>query len=185
MKRRCSGYRDKADLMFRHADFKLRCITAGSQNHVGMRAGKESQFLLSGISQVLVPSQEDLPLCFFYHTTLESLLNADRAQYLHLQLPTLFSQSGAGSALYLATQAISLAAWTRSRPNDIHAIRLSRKRYSQSLEALNTAIRDPVKAKGDDTLYAVLLLSGYEVRVLQLQSFLSSLKPTLINFNAI
>ncbi|KAE9363957.1 hypothetical protein N431DRAFT_550626 [Stipitochalara longipes BDJ] len=114
------------------------------------------------MSRVLLPSREDLPICFFYQTTLEPLINADRARYLHLQLPLLFSRSDPASALHLATQAISLAAWARSRPGDLRASELSRRRYSQSLAAMNAAIRDPVKVKSDDTLYAVLLLSGYE-----------------------
>jgi hypothetical protein len=133
-----------------------------------MRVGKESQYPPSGIDQVLLPSKEDLSLCFFYQTTLESLIDADRAQYLHLQFPALFSQSEPGSALYLATQAISLALWAKSRPNDIDASHLSRTRYSQSLLAMKAAIRDPLEAKSDGTLYTVLLLSGYEVRLLQL-----------------
>ena len=118
---------------------------------------------------MLLPSTEDLSLCFFYQTTLESLIDADRAQCLHLQFPTLFSQSKPGSALHLATQAISLALWAKSRPNDIDASRLSRTRYSQSLLAMKAAIRDPVEVKSDGTLYTVLLLSGYEVRLLQLE----------------
>ncbi len=137
------------------------------------RIRKESLFLLSRIGHTLPPSEEDLTLCFFYQTTLESLIHADRAQYLHLQLPTLFSRSEAGSALRLATQAISLAIWARSRPDDLKASQLSRKRYSQALSAMNAAIQDPVEVKSDDTLYAVLLLSGYEVRlIVQLESWL-------------
>jgi hypothetical protein len=135
-------------------------------DHTGMQAGKKSQFPLCGIDQVLLPSKEDMSLCFFYQTTLESLIDADRAQYLHLQFPTLFSQSEPDSALHLATQAISLALWAKSRPNDIDASHLSRTRYSQSLLAMKAAIRDPVEVKSDGTLYTVLLLSGYEVRLL-------------------
>jgi hypothetical protein len=172
--------------MFHHVDVKSKerswksGIKDGSQsssiagsksshNHTGMRAGKRNQCPPSGIHRVLLPSKEDLSLCFFYQTTLESLIDVDRAQYLHLQFPTLFSQSEPGSALYLATQAISLALWAKSRPNDIDANHLSRTRYLQSLLAMKTAIQDPVEAKSDGTLYAVLLLSGYEVRLLQLE----------------
>jgi hypothetical protein len=153
-------------------DGKQHSFIAGSRlshDHDGMRAGKKSQFPLRGIDQVLLPSKEDLSLCFFYQTTLESLIDADRAQYLHLQFPTLFSQSELGSALHLATQAISLALWAKSRPNDIDASHLSRTRYLQSLLAMKAAIRDPVEAKSNETLYTVLLLSGYEVRLLQLE----------------
>lgn len=128
-----------------------------------MRVGSQSQHLLSRVGQMLLPSMEDLSLCFFYQNTLETLVDADHAYYLHLQLPMLFSQSEASSALYLATQAISFAVWARSRPDDSKAVHLSRTRYLQSLLALKAAIRDPVEVKSDETLYTVLLLSGYEV----------------------
>lgn len=142
-------------------------------SYTATKAGTDNRFFLSSIGAMgreILPSKEDLPLCFFYQTTLEPLINTDHARYLHLQLPTLFSRSEAGSALHLATQAISLAAWARSRPDDRNAGHLSRLRYLQSLLAMNTAIQDPVKVKSDDTLYAVLLLSGYEVRLLGWQS---------------
>jgi len=122
------------------------------------------------MSPALLPSQDDLPICFFYQTTLEFLINADRALYLHRQLPTLLSRSDTKSALHLATQAISLAVWARSRPGDLRARHLARKRYWQALVAMNAAIRDKVEVKSDETLYAVLLLSGYEVCLLQLLS---------------
>jgi hypothetical protein len=50
---------------------------------------------------------------------------------------------------------------------------------------MNAAIRDPAKVKCDETLYAVLLLSGYEVRVLQLRSWLKFLQPTLMNADVV
>jgi len=200
-KRRCGGYRDEVDLIFRNTDAKpkgktrksgtksrsSKCLSpaAGSDSShdlTRLPTGKESHFLLRGIG---TPSKDDLPLCFFYQTTLESLTNADRARYLHLQLPTLFSRSEAESALHLAVQAISLAVWARSRPNDRSASQLSRTRYSQALAAMNAAIRDPAKVKCDETLYAVLLLSGYEVRVLQLRSWLKFLQPTLMNADVV
>jgi len=186
LKKRCTGYRDVNGFLFRHADLqteekgrkpgkknrkKLSIDGSGSaQNYSAIHLGKQIQFLAGGMSRVLLPSQDDLPICFFYQTTLESLINADRALYLHLQLPMLFSRSDAGSALHLATQAISLAVWSRSRLGDISARHLSRKRYVQALVAMNAAIRDKVEVKSDETLYAVLLLSGYEVCLRQLLS---------------
>lgn len=186
MKRHCSGYRDQQDLMFRHTDVKSKerhrvsgmkdskqppaaASSQSSHDHYQMPARDESHFLLNGSGRTLLPSKENLASCFFYQTTLEPLVDADHAQYLHLHLPSLFSQSVEDSALRLATQAISLAVWAKSRPSDIHARRLSRIRYSQSLTAMKAAIQDPVEVKSDETLYAVLLLSGYEVRLLSSQ----------------
>lgn len=47
--------------------------------------------------------------------------------------------------------------------NDARAIKVSRKRYVKAIAALKATIQHPVEVKSDDTLYAVLLLSGYEV----------------------
>jgi hypothetical protein len=180
MKKKCSGYRDEIDLIFRYGDVKPKrkshklavrkneqLSPPRSQYSPNSLAKPGSRFILSEIG---LPLREDMALCFFYQTTLESLENADRARNLHLQFPTLFSRCEAGSALHLAAQAISLAVFARSRPNDVDARQMSRRRYAQSLAAMNAAIRDPVKVKSDGTLYAVLLLSGYEVRCLRLET---------------
>lgn len=174
LKKRCTGYRDVDEFLFRHRNLEQK----GTRRKLGVKDGKQLPIAHSKstqMSQVLLPFQEDLQICFFYKTTLGFLINADRALYLHLQLPMLFSRSEAGSALHLATQAISLAVWARSRPADISARHLSRKRYWQALAAMNAAIRDNVEVKSDETLYAVLLLSGYEVCLLQLLSRSSSI----------
>lgn len=185
MKRACTGYRDQLDLMFHHEDVKSKARperperrSNGAATSVwgfqsshdlgGTKSRSNPQYFLCSISPSLLPSEQDLALCYYYETILETVPDADHSRYLHMQLPTLFSQSKPGSALHLATQAISQAVWARSRPNDARASCISRKRYLQSLAALNAAIRDTVEVKSDQTLYAVLLLSGYEVRNLQL-----------------
>jgi hypothetical protein len=116
-------------------------------------------------SGIGLPCKEDLPLCYFYQTVLDSLVDTDHSRFLHLQLPALLSRGEKGSVLPIATEAISLATWARSNPVDHKRRYLSRKRYLEALAVLNTALRDPCKSMSDDTLYAVLLLSGYEVRV--------------------
>lgn len=50
-------------------------------------------------------------------------------------------------------------------------MQVSRKRYVQSISALKAAIRDPIEVKSDETLYAVLLLCGYEVSFISLLLF--------------
>ncbi|KAL5319376.1 hypothetical protein ACEPPN_012427 [Leptodophora sp. 'Broadleaf-Isolate-01'] len=124
------------------------------------RSGKQS--FSHGPTKVLLPSKEDQRLCFFYQTTMEGLVDSDHTQYLHSQFPALMSQSRSGSALHLAAQAISYAAWGRSHLDDKDVALPASKRYSQALSALATSIADPIEAKSDETLYSVLLLSGYE-----------------------
>ena len=124
--------------------------------------GLESDFMniqhAFGLS--LHPSPEDVTLCYFYHTTLVSLPKHDNALFLHSQLPGLYTKSSPRSALRLAARAISFAFWNKLDPK---IALTSRKYYSQALFTLQDAIQNPIQAKHDDTLYAVLLLSGYEV----------------------
>jgi hypothetical protein len=184
MRRSCTGYIDEVDLMFCHSNVKSkqRSRKPGVKNRISpsprtdfnlshggadLRVGKESHVLFSELGRVLLPSKEDITLCFFYQTTMETLIGSDRSQYLHRQLPILFSQSEPGSALKLATQAISHVVWARSRPSDIDAGQSARTYYLQSLSALNAAIQDRTKVKSDETLYTILLLSGYEVSLPQ------------------
>jgi hypothetical protein len=125
----CTGYREQADLIFQpsHVKTRKRCpaqkvqadihqSVAPSHNTVSLditvRAVRDSLSL----TQVSLPFKDDLPLCYFYQTTWESLIDADRTRCLHLQLPNLLSQGRPGPVLDMATQAISLAMWARSRP---------------------------------------------------------------------
>lgn len=172
--KQCTGYREEGDLIFRHTvpkpREKGRNATTKSGNMLQSqtdlnishdRSGKQS--FSHGPTKVLLPSKEDQRLCFFYQTTMEGLVDSDHTQYLHSQFPALMSQSRSGSALHLAAQAISYAAWGRSHLDDKDVALPASKRYSQALSALATSIADPIEAKSDETLYSVLLLSGYEV----------------------
>lgn len=183
MNKACTGYRAQPDLMFCHENFsstrrkqnKLKrnheaenfeLISRFQNQSIEPRFRVDRQNLIYGISRSLLPPEQDLVLCYFYETILETISEVDHSRELHMELPNIFSQSKPGSVLNLATLAISQAVWARSRPNDAFASSRSRKRYLQSLLALNAAIQDPVQVKSDETLYAVLLLSGYEVRTL-------------------
>ncbi|KAM5357465.1 hypothetical protein ACJZ2D_016231 [Fusarium nematophilum] len=90
---------------------------------------------------------------------MDNLSDRDPAHYLHTQLPNLYARSDPGSALRLATEAISYATSTKLIEG---ATLLSRKRYVQAIKAIGKAIQDPIEARDDQTLYAILLLCGYE-----------------------
>ncbi|KUJ19673.1 uncharacterized protein LY89DRAFT_580739 [Mollisia scopiformis] len=153
----CPGYRQGVDLIFRNENrntvsksrlqksensFALSTRGLHPHNQHGSNCGTLTQTLLL---RSLFPSQDDQTLCYFYEFMMHTMHESDHSRYLHLQLPTLFSRSRQDSALCLATQAISYAV-----------------RYLQSLSALRRAIQDPVEAKSDENLYAILLLCGYE-----------------------
>jgi hypothetical protein len=118
-----------------------------------------------GNSTWLSPAVEDFVICDFYYSTMEQLSNEDDTRFLHAQLPALYSKSPLGSALRLSTQAIAFACSTK---NGHRAAEMSRGRYALAVKAVEKAIRDPVEVKADQTLYAILLLCGFEVRILLL-----------------
>ncbi|KAG9232228.1 C6 zinc finger protein [Amylocarpus encephaloides] len=161
LKKSCTGYRDEVDIMFRVVDGRSSDSNL-SWNGRPRKVEQRSPDLLPGIARSLFPSQEDKSLCYFYEYMIGTMSESDHSWYLHLQLPYLISRTRQDSALYLAAQAISQAVWAKYRGNYAHTMRVSRKRYMQSISALKAAIRDPIEVKSDENLYAVLLLCGYE-----------------------
>ncbi|QPC74704.1 hypothetical protein HYE68_005456 [Fusarium pseudograminearum] len=105
-------------------------------------------------------SKEDVAISNFYNSTVDNLPNEDPTRHLHQQLPSLYFQSQQGSVLRLAVEAISYASAVNIIPQ---AVQLSGKSYTKALSALRAAIQDPNLPFSDETLYAVLLLCGYEV----------------------
>lgn len=150
---------DASTKKFSNPDKKPNGIAALSPSHQPLFLQPNKYSLGGALSQ----SKEDLALCFFYQQTLENLVETDHARYLHEQLPTLFPRCGPNSALRLATVAIAFAVWSKSRQGLGPTLQCSRKRYVDAIGALNNAICDPREAKSDETLYAVLMLGGYEV----------------------
>ncbi|KAH8657124.1 C6 zinc finger protein [Tricladium varicosporioides] len=177
LKKVCHGYREEVDFMFRtetgdqdsrstqigkRQTSKSRTSRGAYSHELLIQHGKNCRYLLPSVAKSLFPSHYDKELCYFYESMLETVAESDHSRYLHLQLPTLFSRTRHNSALYFAAQAISHAVWAKSRGNHARTMGISRKHYVQSISALKVAIQDPVEAKSDENLYAVLLLCGYE-----------------------
>lgn len=125
--------------------------------------GKANESTWIQFSPILAISYDDLALDYFYNITLENLPQADHARYLHLQFSSLYTTSRHDSALRLAALAISHAVYSRDTRNNIRGTQISRKFYGQAILAINAALKDTIEARSDETLYAVLLLCGYEV----------------------
>ena len=79
-------------------------------------------------------------------------------------LPILYQETGANSALSLATAATSMSsiAWN---PECAHFKPVSLQKYVKSLKLINDAVQDPTDSKTDNVLMAVLMLGFYEVRL--------------------
>lgn len=176
-KKPCSGYRNQLDLTFRNETARTRVkVQRGELRKNGSCARSAGGLTFSSAHATAVstgthyghevwaynlsPAAEDVVICHFYHTTLANLSHLDPTRHLHLQLPSLYAKSKPGSALCLATEAISYAASMRLARQ---SAQVSRKRYVKAIEAIRTDLQDVREAGTDQTLYAVLLLCGYEV----------------------
>lgn len=179
MKRTCLGYRDQLSLAFRDEtkrtqrkarenEFNHRSISPIRQpstpiyrsDPLLIPSDNQSLHHMDSFGKHLSPPLEDSVVCHFYETTAASLSDEDHTRYLHFLLPDLYNRSAPYSPLRLAVQAISYATLAKSRLN---LAQRSREFYGRAISALNSAIRDPDQVKSDQTLYAVLLLSGHQV----------------------
>jgi hypothetical protein len=168
MKIKCPGYRDFSELIFRDETArtreKSRRLQSANNVKVPVTEVTEAATLMSSacIASACpsLTSMENIAIYQFYHTIMENLTDKDPTRYLHAQLPSLYAKSKPGSALRLATQAISFAAFSRLGHK---ATLLARKRYVEAIRSTKRALQDPCELRSDETLYAILLLSGYEV----------------------
>lgn len=113
---------------------------------------------------------EDVAIKFLFDN-FDRIPRHTEASHAYLEfLPALFAQAPSNSALSAATAAISLGTWGRylSRPDCLVE---ARKRYGEAIVRANTAIRDPVAAKKNETLMAILLFALFEVSGLATFSF--------------
>lgn len=111
------------------------------------------------LGPALAYCDEDVVVWHFHHTITDSLHRTDHAFHLHSELPDLYTRSSTRSALRLSTQAIAYAVSFRSGRS---ATRNAQRTYADACLAIRLALRSPREAVADETLYAVLLLSGYE-----------------------
>lgn len=179
MKRACLGYRDQLSLAFRDETERTQrkarktrfnhCSTSpiyqpsvpiDRSDLLPISSDNRNLHEIDGFGKHLSPPLEDSVVCNFYETTAASLSDEDHTRYLHLLLPDLYNRSAPYSPLRLAAQAISYATSAKSRPD---LAQRSRELYGQAISALSSAIRNPTQVKSDQTLYAVLLLSGHQV----------------------
>jgi hypothetical protein len=175
------GYRNQIDLIFRDENTRTEAkaqqsYKSASTSSLDLKAGQASSvlapakihntssMLTQGFGISLSSPIEDVAVCEFYRCTLDSLSLEDDTRFLHLQLPALYTQSPLGSVLRLSAQAIAYAS---SKTLGHRATEMSRKQYVKAIKALGLAIKDPVEIKSDQTLYAVLLLCGFEVSLLR------------------
>ena len=149
----CNGYRDLGSLVVCDETEKVK------NKHIQQEVRLSMKPIRLDIGLALAYCSEDTAVWSFYHTTMSSLSKADHAYRLHCELPRLYSQSPLSSTLRLSTQAIAYAVTSKS--NRL-AAGSARKSCAHAMAAMRTTLRDTGKGSTDETLYAVLLLCGYE-----------------------
>jgi len=84
-------------------------------------------------------------------------------RYMDFLVP-LLKTADVNSPIDLTFLAVAFAAF-RSRPNTKALLPQADQYYVNALNAINTALRDPARAKDDATLASVMLMSTYEVEM--------------------
>lgn len=77
-------------------------------------------------------------------------------------LGPVYSGASPNSPLHDATHAVALSTFGR-HPDRGALLREARMKYGRALHKVNGALKDPTKAKSDETLLTILLFSLYEV----------------------
>ncbi|KAF2753762.1 hypothetical protein EJ05DRAFT_489931 [Pseudovirgaria hyperparasitica] len=112
----------------------------------------------------LNPSTQTQATSFFFHNFVHLPREAESVRGFLEYLGPVYLKAGTRSPLQDATHAVALSAFGRyPERNDV--LRQARVIYGQALHKVNEALRDPVKAKSDETLLSILLFSLYEVSV--------------------
>jgi hypothetical protein len=117
---------------------------------------------LAVVPRPLTESPEEAALCYFFsHFTFVPRHSQASRGYLDYLLP-LYASSSMDSSLASATAAISLATFGNN-PCRNYLMHSAHEKYNDALVKVNRALRDPVKAKQDETLMTILLFSLFEV----------------------
>ena len=118
------------------------------------------------IGQSLNSTLEDQGTGFFFHNYIIESSKDSRGHLDYLPLP---SQIHRNSTLSIAVASIGMAALSNVR-NDPNIMAKARLKYMSALRLTNATLRDPIQAREDQTLTAVILLSMFEVSLTTITS---------------
>lgn len=188
-KRFCTGYRDELDLVFRNenkaTEIRVQRSAATRTTESSGTTVKTSQKRpvssschdeaattlskwraqdgsLSSPPMVLQENAEIHALCHFF-TNYVPTRSRSKSTFLEYLLPV-WRDAGSDSALSAATSTVALMGLGYA-PERNQLIHKARQNYSMAISKLNAAISNPVEARRDETLLAVLLFSLYQKMV--------------------
>ena len=148
------------DLVFRNENQAVERRFKRSSSHTSVASGHPIPIC---IPPALSHAPEQLALNFFFQNHVLIPRHSEASRGLLELLPSLYAEADAISPLSLATTAFAFAAFAKD-PAGRRFLPQARPKYGEAIVRLNGALRDPVAAKQDVTLMAVLLLGVVEVR---------------------
>ena len=108
----------------------------------------------------LAPEAEAVPFFFKNFITLPQQAESTRG-YLEYLVP-LYNRARPSSVLHLATTAVAMATCGQY-PGRQELLREAVSTYGKAIKKLNDDLKDPVMAKSDESVLAILMFSLYEV----------------------
>ena len=158
-RRKCSGYRDQVDLIFRDEN-----------RNAARHASRKTLTVPNPPSPTLplVIDPESLALVFFF-TNFDR--QPDGADGVLTVLPRIYSTVRPDSALFAATSAIALATFTPPGQTDRPYMAKACQEYGKAIAKLRSDCQDPAVSTEDETLLAALLMGLLEVSPLALSRF--------------
>lgn len=135
-------------------------IEPKEESNLMKRAGSsaEKPSLPSNLSQ----SDESEAISFFFRNFVMLPRETESIRGYLEHLVPLYNQASPSSVLHAATQAVALCT-LGAYPNRSHMLQKARRKYGDTLQRVKIALSDPVQAKSDETLLAIMMCALYEV----------------------
>ncbi|KAF2180525.1 hypothetical protein K469DRAFT_639411 [Zopfia rhizophila CBS 207.26] len=160
----CPGYRKDSDKIFRSMNTSITIqVTNESQQNLPAAANTTYQHRSRQSSPIYPPLSTDWEQQAIVHffDNYCYVPSSDEKRYLDF-LPELAAKSPSTSCLRYALIATSMVYMANISSVSQLQIR-SRRVYGKALQSLGAALQDPIEARTDQTLTAIVLLQKYEV----------------------
>ena len=167
--RRCPGYRDDSDVVFR----SMNAVAAARSDRIEKRSEPSAETRGKGTTpshRTKMPAPytplsmnwEEVALGHFFDSYIH-ICAGEEPGYLDF-LPDLLTKESGATHLKYSLIATSLASLGNIQRLDRLQYR-SQKMYGEALKLINAALKDPVEARKDSTLTSVVLLQKYEASI--------------------
>jgi hypothetical protein len=165
LKRVCSGYRNQLDLMFVNESKDISRKTNRPTKREARKSGGSSRSVTNDFgtlvgTRILSPSLFEQSTNFFFRSFVFPHPNPTRTLGSHYAM--LRTQVGDDEPVAIAISCLGMAGLARQKGSPALA-GIANRRYAMALNMTNSAMRDPVAVRSDQTLAVVNLLGMFEV----------------------